>query len=184
MPDDSPTRSLACDVTVLAGDWLGRLPDAEHAVNRAVRAAMTGVPADALPEGDLEIGIALADDDTVRALNRDYRGRDKPTNVLSFAEADAEMPAVPGAPAHVGDIVLALETVLAEAGAQAKVPGDHLVHLTVHGVLHLLGYDHERGDAEAHKMEALEIAILAGLGIADPYADGPAGHVESPGSAP
>ena len=184
MPDGSPTRSLACDVTVLAGDWPGRVADAECLCERAAHAALAHVPSWNLPDGDLELGVALADDETVRALNRDYRGRDKPTNVLSFADADADMPAVPGVPAHLGNVVLALETLLAEAQAQAKTPADHLTHLTVHGVLHLVGYDHERGDAEADAMESLEIAILAGLGIADPYADGHAGDAAATGTAP
>jgi len=184
MPDDSPRRSLVCDVTVLAGDWDSRVGDAENVCERAVRAAIAHVPAHALPGGDIEIGIALADDETVRRLNRDYRDRNKPTNVLSFAESDADMPAVPDAPAHLGELVLALETLRAEAEAQAKTAADHLAHLTVHGVLHLLDYDHERGDAEAHAMESLEIGILAGLGIADPYGDAPADDVASPGAAP
>ena len=184
MPDEPPSRSLACDVTVVAGDWPDHVADAEDLCERAVRAALAGVPAEVPPEGDLEISVALADDATVRALNRDYRGHDKPTNVLSFAEADAGMPAVPGAPAHLGEIVLALETLRAEAGAQGKTPADHLAHLTVHGVLHLLGYDHERGEAEATAMESLEIAVLAGLGVANPYADVPAGDAVPPGATP
>lgn len=184
MPDEPPNRSLCCDVTVLAGDWRGHLADAEALGERAVAAALKHVPAGALPDGDLEISVALADDATVRKLNRDFRGRDKPTNVLSFAEADSELPPVPDAPAHLGEIVLALETVLAEAHHQGKAPGDHLAHLIVHGVLHLLGYDHERGEADARAMESLEIAVLAGLGVADPYADAPAGDAASPGAVP
>ncbi len=108
----------------------------------------------------------LSEDATVRALNRQWRGQDKPTNVLSFA-AGAET-APPGAPCLLGDVVLAYETVAAEAKAQGKPMAHHLCHLVVHGVLHLLGFDHERA-AEAERMEALETVILAGLGIADPY---------------
>lgn len=157
-------------MTVLGGDWAGRIPSSETLVARAAAAALDGVPPERRPAGASELSIALADDATVRALNRDYRGKDKPTNVLSFAEGDSDFPDMPDVPAPLGEIVLALETVLAEAADQGKAAADHLTHLTVHGVLHLLDYDHERGDAEAQAQERLETAILAGLGVADPYA--------------
>ena len=102
--------------------------------------------------------LVLADDALQRRLNREFRGRDKSTNVLSFD----------GAPAALGDVVLALETIAAEAEAQGKPLADHVAHLVVHGVLHLLGYDHET-QGQARSMERLEIEILAGLGIGDPY---------------
>lgn len=115
----------------------------------------------------------LADDAAVRALNAAYRGRDAATNVLAFAAREGDTPVVPEEPAGLGDVVLALETLLREAAAQGKPPADHLRHLCVHGLLHLLGYDH--GDArEAAEMEGLEVRILAGLGVPDPYA-APAG---------
>jgi len=129
------------------------------------------VPAARVPDAAVEVSVVLGDDATVQGLNRDFRGKDSPTNVLSFAEHDAETPRVPGMPAFLGEIVLALETVLAEAREQGKTAADHLVHLTVHGVLHLLDYDHERGPGEAADMEAREVTILAGLGVADPYGD-------------
>ena len=100
----------------------------------------------------------LADDRLQRALNHQFRGKDRPTNVLSFDTA----------PAGFGDVVLALETVQAEAEAQGKSLADHVTHLVVHGVLHLMGHDHV-GAAEARRMEHLERAILAELGIGDPY---------------
>ncbi len=171
MRDEPPNRSLACEVTVFAGDWPAAVPDAAALAERAVRAALTGVPGASLPDGDLEVSVVLADDATVRDLNRDFRGKDAPTNVLSFAEHDADTPGVPDAPAFLGEIVLALETLRAEAQAQGKTAADHLAHLTVHGVLHLLDYDHERGPGEAAEMEAREVAVLAGLGVADPYGD-------------
>lgn len=171
MRDEPPNRSLDCDVTVLAGDWPAALPDAEACAERAVRAALAGVPTARLPGDALEVSVVLADDATVQRLNRDFRGKDSPTNVLSFAEHDAATPPVPDAPAFLGEIVMALETLRAEADAQGKTLADHLVHLTVHGVLHLLDFDHERGPEEAAQMEAQEVAILAGLGIADPYGD-------------
>jgi len=112
-----------------------------------------------------ELAIRIVDADEGRALNRDYRGKDYATNVLSFP---VELP--PGVELPlIGDLAICAPVVLREAAEQAKLPRDHWAHLTIHGVLHLLGYDHiEDGEAEA--MEALETRILAGLGIADPYA--------------
>jgi probable rRNA maturation factor len=118
----------------------------------------------ALGEVSGTITILLTDDETVRDLNARFRDRDRPTNVLSFPAAP-----IPGIdPAPLGDIVLALETCGAEAQAQGKTLSDHLSHLVVHGVLHLLGRDHET-DTDADEMEAEECQILSGLGIADPY---------------
>ena len=107
----------------------------------------------------------LADDAFVQHLNKTWRGKDQPTNVLSFPAGENT-----AGIDHLGDIVLALETITREAREQDKKPADHLTHLVVHGMLHLLGYDHEDDD-EAEEMEALERRILAGLGIADPYAE-------------
>ena len=120
-----------------------------------------------------ELSIALADDATVQSLNKRYRGKDKPANVLSFAATERPQPRPEGAPLALGDVILAGETVAAEAAAQGKPLADHLRHLVVHGVLHLLGYDHEAG-AEARRMEALEVRVLAQLGVANPYAAAPA----------
>ena len=112
-----------------------------------------------------ELAIRIVGLDEGRALNRDYRGKDYATNVLSFP---AELP--PGiALPLIGDLAICAPVVLREAAEQAKRPRDHWAHLTVHGVLHLLGYDHI-DDGEAEAMETLETRILAGLGIADPYA--------------
>jgi probable rRNA maturation factor len=110
--------------------------------------------------GDLT--ILLAGDKRLRALNRDFRGKDKPTNVLSF----------PGADGHGGDIAIAYGVTSREAKAARKTFADHAVHLAVHGVLHLAGYDHERAK-DAAVMEPLETRILARLGVADPYAVSP-----------
>jgi len=130
-----------------------------------------------------EVCILLADDAVLRDLNTRFRGQDKATNVLSFPLLDPFADAIPEsgsagfmesqtgyAPLMVGDIAIALETVLAEAHTQGKSPSDHLAHLVVHGVLHLMGHDHE-DDCDAQRMEALEIEILGGMGIADPYAE-------------
>lgn len=110
-----------------------------------------------------EVSVCLADDATVRDLNARYRGKDKPTNVLSFPPPAAFAD-------FLGDIVLAYETVAEEAAAQGKTLRDHARHLLAHGLLHLLGYDHET-DADASVMEGRERVILAALGAPDPYAD-------------
>jgi probable rRNA maturation factor len=111
-----------------------------------------------------ELAIRIVDADEGRALNRDYRGRDYATNVLSFP---AELPPGVDLPL-IGDLAICAPVVSREAAEQGKKPRDHWAHLTVHGVLHLLGHDHIV-EAEAEAMEALERRILAGLGIADPY---------------
>ena len=116
-----------------------------------------------------ELSVVLADDSLVQSLNRDFRGQDRPTNVLSFADLDGPGEMVPDAPRFLGEVVLARQTVMDEAREQRKRPRDHLAHLVVHGVLHLLGHDHQSGP-EAEAMEALERRILADLGVADPYA--------------
>jgi probable rRNA maturation factor len=153
-------------VTVLDAAWLAAVPDAAERAARAAAAALAAHGAGA--EG--ELSVALGDDALLRRLNRDHRGQDKATNVLAFplAEPDAD----PALPALLGDVVVARETVLREAAAQGKKAADHLVHLVVHGTLHVLGHDHST-DADAARMEALETAVLAGLGIADPYAARP-----------
>jgi probable rRNA maturation factor len=114
-----------------------------------------------------ELSLLLTDDKRIRAVNRDWRGFDKATNVLSFPAAPPERIATSPV---LGDIVLAYETIAAEALAEDKTMADHLSHLVIHGLLHLLGEDHETQD-QAERMEALEVAALARLGIADPYAD-------------
>ena len=118
---------------------------------------------------EVELGVVLTDDSEQHRLNREYRGKDAPTNVLSFAAAT---PASVGAerPLLLGDVVLAFETVAREAVERQKPLADHLRHLVVHGVLHLLGYDHEAAQSAA-AMELLETAILAKVGVSDPYGD-------------
>jgi probable rRNA maturation factor len=114
-----------------------------------------------------ELSVVFSDDAHIRTLNSGWRGKDKPTNVLSFPA----FPAIPGEklPPMLGDIVLAAETVVREAGLEGKPLDHHISHLVVHGVLHLLGHDHE-DETEAETMEALERAALARLAIPDPYA--------------
>jgi probable rRNA maturation factor len=160
-----PTPEVAIDVVVLDRRWLEAMPRAAPLVRRAVRMALA-VARPGLPRAGATVAIALADDATVRALNRQHRGKDRPTNVLSYPSGE---PVRRGAPRALGDVVLARGTVLREARAQHKSVPHHFVHLVVHGTLHLLGYDHEH-EADAARMEALEVRILADLGVADPYA--------------
>jgi probable rRNA maturation factor len=133
----------------------------------------------ALPQAGFSICVMGCDDARIAALNADFRGKPAPTNVLSWpseergAEVAGTMPAPPVAgpfddPEHLGDIAIAYDTCHAEAALGAKPPKDHITHLIVHGVLHLLGFDHIR-DADGDLMEGLETRILARLGIADPY---------------
>ncbi|MBP9788769.1 MAG: rRNA maturation RNase YbeY [Acinetobacter sp.] len=118
---------------------------------------------------DCEIGIACVDVAESQELNLQYREKDKPTNVLSFpSDIPEEMLSLLDAE-PLGDLVICIPVVLQEATEQQKTPSDHFTHLLVHGILHLLGYDHETSEAEAEEMEALEIEILKKLGIANPY---------------
>lgn len=159
-------------VGIESGLWED-LPEAEGIVVRAAGAAWAGADRPFLPaDRTAEISVALADDALVRRLNRDYRGKDKPTNVLSFPLLDGEggIEEGEGVPILLGDVILAHETVAREAREQGKTFEEHVAHLVVHGVLHLLGYDHET-DEDADRMERLETRILDRLGMADPYAD-------------
>ena len=124
----------------------------------------------------LAVSALLTSDAEVQALNREWRGKDRPTNVLSFPmleRADLLDLAADGPEEMLGDLALALETCAREAKEKAVPLADHAAHLMIHGLLHLAGYDHENGDADAAAMEALEIKALALIGIADPYGDGP-----------
>ncbi len=150
--------TLTVEVMIQSPLWNAE-PMARDLINRAVAQAATLVPA----EG--EVSVQLVSDDAMRALNRDWRGSDKPTNVLSFPSALAATQA-PGR--ILGDIVIAYETVAQEARAGGLPFGHHLAHLAIHGFLHLLGYDHE-SEPEADAMERLEVAILSQLDIPDPY---------------
>ena len=112
--------------------------------------------------------VLLTNDAEMKALNAQYRGKNKPTNVLSFVNGAEEMDARGKTIKNLGDIAMAYETISREAGEQGKALKHHISHLAVHGTLHLLGYDHEV-EAEAKAMENVEIAILARMGIANPY---------------
>lgn len=159
--DESP---ISADVIVEAEGW-PPVEELSDLVGAVLAAALEEI--DDVFDEPAELTVLFADDARVQELNRDFLGKDKPTNVLSFpasdeaSEPDTEL---------LGDIILARETVEREAIEQAKPLEAHIAHLVVHGFLHLLGYDHE-DDEEAEEMEALETLILANLEIADPYAD-------------
>ena len=152
--------TLTVELAVRYGRARNGLPS-PASFRRWVEAALRG----AKRRKPAALAIRLVDIDEGRALNHDYRGKDYATNVLSFP---AELPPGVALPL-IGDLAICAAVVLREAAEQGKRPHDHWAHLTIHGVLHLLGYDHLE-DAEAEAMEALETRILAGLGIADPYA--------------
>jgi probable rRNA maturation factor len=149
-------------------DWPGlilRAVGAAVAHSRHTALAGSSVP--------VEVSAKLTNDAEVQALNLAYRGKDKPTNVLSFPMASPDLlaAAADGDDIEIllGDVVLAHETCVREAAERGIAVRDHAAHLLVHGTLHLLGYDHETGDEDAEQMEAVERSALAGLGIADPY---------------
>lgn len=154
----------ATEVLVTADCWNSE-SDAETTIHRAIEAAAAMVDADT---ADAELAIMLTDDAGIRTLNKNWRGIDKPTNVLSFPAQQSER-ADDDTPRMLGDIAIAYETTRSEADAEHKPFEHHLSHLAVHGFLHLIGYDHEN-DNDAEIMEGLERDILAQLGIPDPYA--------------
>jgi len=145
--------------------WRKAVPQADEICRRAADAAVRAVNA---AMRDAEVSIVLADDTLLRSLNRDWRAIDAPTNVLAFP-CDKPDAGEPG-PVLLGDVVLSYQTAAAEARRDGKSVADHLAHLVTHGVLHLLGHDHQT-DTEADRMEALETRILGTLGIADPYGE-------------
>lgn len=146
------------EVEIEDDGWRAALPQAETLARAAAEASLAALPSPL--EG--EIALLLTGDEAVRALNARFRGKDQPTNVLSF-------PAPASARGQLGDVALALGVCAAEAAAQGKPLAHHLQHLVAHGVLHLVGYDHE-DEAGAEAMEDLERMVLAGLGVPDPYA--------------
>jgi probable rRNA maturation factor len=144
---------ILVEVTIASQAWREAIPEAEALVRAAARAV----------DGEGEAAVLLTDDAQVQALNTRFRGKDSATNVLSF-------PAGPNPIGHLGDVALAFGVCESEARDQGKPLPDHLRHLVVHGLLHLLGYDHE-DEAEGDLMEALERSILGEMGVPDPYSE-------------
>jgi probable rRNA maturation factor len=165
------------EVLVVADGWRTE-PDTEAVIHRAIAAAAEIVNAESrqanpgeMDFGEAELAVMLTDDTGIRTLNLNWRGIDKPTNVLSFPALQPTGAGGPDdAPRMLGDIAIAYETVRKEADDEQKPFDHHLSHLAIHGFLHLMGYDHETDD-DAEIMEGLEQEILAQLGIPDPYAD-------------
>ncbi len=170
-PRAASYEAITIALSIEAGPWDGAgIGDAEAIEAMALECARAVFARlDLANDVRTEIALTLADDATVQAANAEWRGKDRPTNILSFPMADLAPGSAPGPLA--GDLLVACETVVREAGEEAKPLADHLRHLLVHGILHLLGFDHQN-DAEADRMEALEIAVLADFGIPDPYLDG------------
>ena len=155
--------TIALELSVEAEGW-NAVPDPEGLIRRAFGAAVGKAGLQLAPEA--EVSVLLCDDATIQELNANWRGKNAPTNVLSFPAA------VPGTLAEralLGDIAIAWETTAREASLEGKPVANHLTHLAIHGFLHLVGYDHET-ETDAEIMEGLETRILAGLGIPDPYA--------------
>lgn len=164
MPDTTPAAEpdhLVHDVIIEHESW----GDIEPVVATCFKSIMAHDP-ETFCKGT--IALLFTDDETVQRLNRDFRGKDKPTNVLSFPSDEDVMDN--DGPIHIGDIALAYETCYREAGEKGVPLKDHAAHLIFHGVLHLFGYDHE-DEEEALVMEKMETDLLADMGIADPYAE-------------
>lgn len=170
------TIKLSVNVVKMSSRWQGAFPNMRKKIEQAAAAAFLNAkkPA-AFARRHFEITLVLADDATVKGLNNDYRGKNKPTNVLSFPQLNMGkfrrgaldiFPAKAQVP--LGDVVMGFQIIQRESRTQKKTLEEHVIHLTVHGVLHLLGYDHMRLK-DAKTMEKLECDILESLGYPDPY---------------
>ena len=166
-PEPSAGLPVDLDIVVEAGDW-SAFPQVEQLVTAAAAALARHPQAEGLI--GRQASVVLADDAMLQDLNGRYRGKDKATNVLSFPFEPPPGMSSDEADRYLGDIILAAQTLRREADELSISPAHHLQHLVVHGLLHLLGFDHIE-DAEATEMEAIETQVLAGLGIADPYVD-------------
>lgn len=153
-------------ITVDCSEWLRELPNAQEISHSAAVAALSSTKS--WGKSDLEISITLSDDKTLQELNNRYRNKNETTNVLAFQlEQDS---AIPGQPILLGDVIIALGIARREAEEQGKKLTNHLKHLVIHGVLHLLGLDHQN-KRDAVTMESIEIGVLRSLGTNDPYVE-------------
>jgi len=172
--------NIELDISVAALEWAAELPSYQTSIENCVELIIGGVPEakNLAYFPHLELSICLSDDHHIQMLNKEYRGKDKATNVLSFpslSEVEHDLYLVKGQdlpeyPVALGDIIFALETIKKEASEQGKSFSDHFCHLCIHGILHVIGYDH-MDDDERKAMEAVEKALLAKLSIDDPYQD-------------
>lgn len=166
--DFTPQTTPAIDVSILHQPWEDAPFDAMNIIGNIISEALASA---ALPKNaaqkNIEVSVALVSDEIIQELNKEFRNKDKPTNVLSFEFDETTLP-TDAADLPLGDIVLSYETILREAEEQEKKFEHHFTHITLHGFLHLLGYDHI-DDKDAETMEAKEIEILKGLGIENPY---------------
>ncbi len=165
----TPPKRVELALTIDPAGWTERIRRLRPMLRRVAATTIAHTGSDR----PVEISLVLTDDARVRVLNRDFRGQNKATNVLAFPGEGGDLTAADDAPLLIGDLVVALETTESEARARGKAMSDHVCHLVVHGILHLLGYDHTH-EADAEAMEAAERAILARLGVADPYVQGAA----------
>ena len=164
----TPARKTSVDIAVRNRNWRRRVPVLDSFVPSVLQAALKHIGWRAAQP--VEVSVLLTDDAEIHGLNHAYRGHDKPTNVLSFPQFATPLKLQPSPmPIPLGDIAMAYQTVSREAKAGRKAFEAHFAHLLVHGLLHLLGYDHERSPREADRMEALEIEILRKLGYSNPY---------------
>jgi probable rRNA maturation factor len=169
---------LTVNIDVASAKWKNAFPRLKPKIEKAAAAALKGA---GLKKGKYEINLLLATDARIKTLNRDWRGMDKPTNVLSFPQFALLPPRSPRSGRErigtrgrgsvaLGDVILAIETIKRECRLERKALENHTIHLVVHGVLHLLGYDHMH-EKDAKSMEKLECDILGSLGYPDPYHD-------------
>jgi probable rRNA maturation factor len=172
-PPTHNSVALAIILEVEDERWTAAVPDVAAILEKSITLALADLDTGGRT---IEVGVRLVDDGTIRGLNRDWRGRDKPTNVLSFPLGAPEPIVDADFPWLLGDIVMSFDTVESESRADEKPIAHHVAHLAIHAALHLIGHDHET-DEDADAMEAAETELLAALGIADPYAIRPAAQV-------